>query len=66
MTADEARDRVGEIRAETSRAMRMLCMPGPDWVGAAGALLEVSREARDLALACLDEERVSEVRHGDR
>lgn len=66
MTDQEARDRVGDIRAGASRAMRALCVPGPDWIGAAGALLEVSREANDLALACLDEERVSEVGHGDR
>ena len=66
MTADDARDRVGEIRAGASRAMRALCVPGPDWIGAAGALLEVSREANDLALACLDEERASEAGHGDR
>ena len=66
MTADDARDRVGEIRAGASRAMRALCAPGPDWVGAAGALLEASREANDLALACLDELAREETAHGDR
>ena len=37
MTADEARDRVGEIRAGLRRAMRALSVPGPDWYEAADA-----------------------------
>lgn len=55
MTADDARERVGEIRAELDRAMRALCVPGPDWGGAVDALLDASREANELALRCLDE-----------
>lgn len=37
MTADEARDRVGEIRTGLRRAMRALSVPGPDWYEAADA-----------------------------
>lgn len=55
MTADEARDRVGEIRAELRRAMRAISRTEPDWGGAVDALLEASREASELALRCLDE-----------
>lgn len=55
MTAEEARERVGEIRAGADRAMRALSVPGPDWGGAVDALLEASREANELALRCLDE-----------
>ena len=55
MTADEARDRAGEIRAALDRAMRALSVPGPDWGGAVDALLDASREANELALRCLDE-----------
>ena len=43
MTADEARERVGEIRAATDRLMRALCVPGPDWY-----------EAADSAGKCVD------------
>ena len=55
MTADEARERVGEIRKQLRRAMRALSVPGPDWGGAVDALLDASREANELALRCLDE-----------
>ena len=55
MTAEEARERVGEIRAATDRAMRALSVPGPDWGASVDALLEASREANELALRCLDE-----------
>ena len=55
MTAEEARERVGEIRAELSRAMRALSVPGPDWGGAVDALLGASADASDLAMKCLDD-----------
>ena len=55
MTAAEARDRAGEIRATLDRAMRALSVPGPDWGAAVDALLDASREANELALRCLDE-----------
>ena len=38
MTADEARVRVGEIRAELQRAMRALSVPGPDGTAAVRSL----------------------------
>ena len=60
MTADEARERVGEIRAALDRAMRALSVPGPDWGAAVDALLDASGEANELALRCLDE-KVREV-----
>ena len=43
MTADEARGRVGEIRAELRRAMRALSKPDTDWY-----------EASDAAGRCAD------------
>ena len=55
MTADEARDRVGEIRRSLDGAMRALSVPGPDWGGAVDALLGASADAGDLAMKCLDE-----------
>lgn len=45
MIADEARDRVGEIRDGLRRAMRALSVPGPDWE-------EAGRAARDCAMVC--------------
>lgn len=56
MTAEEARERAGEIRAALDRAVRALSVPGPDWGGAVDALLEASKEANELALRCLDEQ----------
>ena len=53
MTADEARERVGEIRAELRRAMRLLSRPGVDWDAAAGWLYRVEMEARRLACDCV-------------
>lgn len=53
MTADEARARVGEIRAELRRAMRMLCKPDVDWDSAAGWLYRAEMEARRLACDCV-------------
>ena len=49
MTAEEARERVGEIRDGLRRAMRAVCRPEPDWDAAAAALLDVSADANDLA-----------------
>lgn len=65
MTADEARVRVGEIRAGIDRAMRALCRPGPDWGRAVDALIEAASEADDLAMGCLDE-KVRRTTDGDR
>ena len=45
MTADEARERVGEIRAGADRIMRALCVPGPDSETAMDALGEVCETA---------------------
>ena len=53
MTADEARGRVGEIRAELRRAMRLLSRPGVDWDSAAGRLYRAERDCRRLATACV-------------
>lgn len=53
MTADEARDRVGEIRADLRRAMRLLSRPGVDWDSAAGWLYRAEMEARRLACDCV-------------
>ena len=65
MTADEARERVGEIRRALDRAVRSLSVPGPDWGGAVDALLGASADASDLAMKCLDE-KVRGDGHGDR
>lgn len=53
MTSDEARERVGEIRAELRRAMRLLCKPGADWDSAAGWLYRAEMECRRLACDCV-------------
>ena len=56
MTADEARDRVGEIRAGLRRAMRALCRPDVDWDSAAGHLYRAERDCRRLATDCIRQE----------
>ena len=56
MTAEEARDRVGDIRAELRRAMRLLCKPGVDWDAAAGWLYRAERDCRRLATDCVIQE----------
>ena len=66
MTAGEARERVGEIRAELRRAMRSLSRPEPDWPGAAGALVDASDMTRDLARMCASEERKEGARRWER
>lgn len=53
MTADEARERVGEIRSELRRAMRLLCKPSVDWDSAAGRLYRAEMESRRLACDCV-------------
>lgn len=67
MTADEARERVGEIRAGIDRAMRALSVPGPDWRAAEEAASECVDACVDMEAACLAERhRGKEVGHGDR
>lgn len=46
MTAEEARERVGEIRAGADRIMRALSVPGPDWEAAEEA-------AKETAIDCV-------------
>ena len=53
MTADEARDRIGEIRVELRRAMRAINRPEPDWDAAAGWLYRSERDCRRLATDCI-------------
>ena len=53
MTAAEARGRVGDIRAELRRAMRLLSRPGVDWDAAAGWLYRAEMECRRLACDCV-------------
>lgn len=55
MTADEARDRVGEMREAMRRAMRALSRPRPDWAGAARALDEANEEITSLWCRCVTE-----------
>lgn len=53
MTAEEARDRIGDIRAELRRAMRLLCRRDVDWDAAAGWLYRAEMECRRLACDCV-------------
>jgi hypothetical protein len=53
MTAEEARGRVGEIRAELRRTMRLLCRRDVDWDAAAGWLYRAERDCRRLATDCV-------------
>ena len=55
MTADEARGRVGEIRAGADRIMRALCIPGPDWKAAEEAASECVDLCVDMEAAFLAE-----------
>lgn len=66
MTAGEARDRAGEIRRALDRAVRSLSVPGPDWGGAVGALIDASDMTRDLARMCASEERKEGTRRWER
>lgn len=63
MTADEARDRIGEIRAELRRAMRAISRTEPDWEAAADAASECVRMSAELQTRCWLEG--WEEKHGD-
>lgn len=65
MTADDARDRVGEVREAMRRAMRSLSRPKPDWAGAARALDEANEELANLWCRCVTEH-LREMRRGGR
>lgn len=52
MTADEARERVGEIRAGADRIMRALSVPGPDWKAAEEAAKECVRMCAEMQSRC--------------
>ena len=52
MTADEARDRVGDIRAGAARVMRVLSVPDIDWKAAEEAADECMRMCAELQARC--------------
>lgn len=64
MTADEARERVGDIRAELRRAMRAINKPEPDWKTAEEAASDCVRMSAELQSRCWLNE--WKERHGDR
>lgn len=64
MTSDEARERVGEIRAATDRLMRVLCVPGPDWYEAADAAGKCVDMCAALENQCFIEGLRKGARHG--
>lgn len=64
MTADEARGRIGDIRAELRRAMRAINRPEPDWEGAEDAASKCVRMSAELQSRCWLNE--WKERHGDR
>lgn len=64
MTADEARDRVGEIRAGADRIMRALSVPDIDWKAAEEAASECVRMSAELQARCWHEG--WKEKHGDR
>ena len=67
MTADEARERVGEIRAGAGRIMRVLCIPGPDWKAAEEAASELIDMCIDIEAAFrVNRYRRKETGHGNR
>ena len=66
MTADEARDRVGEIRAELRRAMRLLCKPEPEWYEAADVVGECVDMCAVLEIRCFNEGFRKGARDGNR
>ena len=55
MTADEARGRVGEIRAGLRRAMRLLSMPSVDLIELDSELSRVSGAVAELRAEIWDE-----------
>lgn len=52
MTADEARERVGDIRVGLRRAMRAVSRPEPDWKAAEEAASECVRMCAELQARC--------------
>ena len=66
MTADEARERVGEIRAGADRVMRALSVPGPDWTGAALAAGRCVDMCAELEARCFIEGLRERSDDGDR
>lgn len=65
MTADEARERVCEIRARLSDAMRAVSRPEPDWKAAEEAASECVRMSAELQARCWMED-FERRRYGDR
>ena len=65
MTADEARDSVGEIRKQLSVVMRELSKPRVDWLAAQCAAAECTRMCAGLEVGC-DFNRMEELGYGDR
>ena len=66
MTADEARERVGEIRAGADRIMRALSVPGPDWTEAALAAGRCVDACAELEARCHAEMLRGRSNDGDR
>lgn len=69
MTADEARERVVEIRAGADRIMRALSVPEPDWKAAEEAASECVRMCAEMQARCQMEDferrRYDSVYQGD-
>ena len=65
MTADEARERVGEIREQLSAVMRELGKPRVDWLAAQYAAAECTRMCAGLEVGC-DLNRMEELDYADR
>lgn len=55
MTADDARDRISEMREALRRASRAVSVPKPDWAGAARAMDGVNEQSCELWQACVRE-----------
>lgn len=67
MTADEARERVGEIRAGADRIMRALSVPDIDWKAAEEAASELVDMCIDMEASFrVNKYRRKETGHGDR
>ena len=64
MTAEEARDCVGEIRAGADRIMRALCIPGPDWKAAEEAASDCVSMCAALETRCWHEGWKERTSHG--
>ena len=69
MTADEARERVGDIRAGLRRAMRLLSRPGVDWREVTRAVFDalcvVSCLYRECQMEDFERRRYDSVYQGD-